>query len=316
MNFLKLIRYKNLIIIALTIIVMRYCVMQPMLARLGMQLQLHPALFVMLVLATVLIAAAGYTINDYFDTKTDKMNHPDTVIVGRKISKRTAIGIHSALNALGVALGLVVAIKIGKPIFALLFVLTTGILWFYSISYKRQLLLGNIIVATLAATVPLIPLIFEYPLFQVYWESIVIYQLRLYPMVYWVCGYAAFAFLLILAREMIKDIEDFEGDAAYGRNSIPTRYGIDTAKHVVAIVLIVTAALLGLAIAKYLQSQTKLDIITLIYSIVLIVLPIFALITMVLLAKTKKDFHNANNVSKIIMLFGILYALVNKFIIC
>ena len=315
MKFLTLIRYKNLVIIALTMITMRYCIMQPILVRLGMELQLSPALFATLVTATILVAAAGYAINDYFDTKTDMVNHPDTVIVGKSISKRTAIAIHSILNIAGVILGLAVSIRIGRPIFSLLFVLTTGILWFYSTTYKRQLLIGNIIVAILTAIVPMIPLIFEYPLFQVYWESIVIYELKLYPMVYWICGYAIFAFMLTLAREIIKDIEDFEGDSTYGRSTLPIRYGITTSRYVVVVILICTVMLMALATAKYLQSQQTFDFITLIYSIALIIIPIFALITLMLLARTKKDFHTASTICKIIMLFGILYALVNKFLL-
>lgn len=289
--------------------------MQPILVRLGMELQLSPALFATLVTATILVAAAGYAINDYFDTKTDMVNHPDTVIVGKSISKRTAIAIHSILNIAGVILGLAVSIRIGRPIFSLLFVLTTGILWFYSTTYKRQLLIGNIIVAILTAIVPMIPLIFEYPLFQVYWESIVIYELKLYPMVYWICGYAIFAFMLTLAREIIKDIEDFEGDSTYGRSTLPIRYGITTSRYVVVVILICTVMLMALATAKYLQSQQTFDFITLIYSIALIIIPIFALVTLMLLAKTKKDFHTASTICKIIMLFGILYALVNKFLL-
>lgn len=315
MNFLKLVRYKNLIIIALTMIMMRYFVMQPMLSRLGMELQLSAWLFIALIGATILIAAGGYVINDYFDTKTDLVNRPDTVIVGKSIGKRTAIAAHSILNVLGVALGTIVSFKVGKPIFSLLFIITTGILWFYSTTYKRQLLIGNIIVAILTGLVPLIPLIFEYPLFQVYWESIVIYNLKLYPMVYWVGGYAFFAFMLTLAREIIKDIEDFEGDATYGRNSIPIHYGINTSKYVISIILLATLAVLWFAISQYLKMQKELDFVTLIYSIIFITIPIFALITIVLMSKSKKDYHMASTVCKVVMLFGILYTVINKFMI-
>lgn len=294
---------------------MRYFIMQPMLLRLGMELQLSAWLFFALIAATIFIAAGGYVINDYFDTKTDLVNRPDTVIVGKSIDKRTAIAAHSILNVLGVALGTIVSFKIGKPIFSLLFIITTGILWFYSTTYKRQLLVGNIIVAILTGLVPLIPLIFEYPLFQVYWESIVIYQLKLYPMVYWVGGYAVFAFMLTLAREIIKDIEDFEGDATYGRDSLPIHYGINTSKYVVSFVLLATLAILGFAIIEYLKMQATFDYVTFIYSIVFITIPIFALVTIVLLAKTKKDYHTASTVCKIIMLFGILYTLINKFML-
>lgn len=310
MRYLKLVRYKNLIIIALTMLSMRYLVMRPMLVGLGMQLQMDGWLFALLVGATVLIAAAGYAINDYFDVLPDALNRPDTQIVGRSVSKRTAIAIHSALNALGVVMGAVVAFGVGRPMLALIFALTTGVLWFYSTTYKRQLLVGNLVVALLSALVPLLPLIFEYPMFQVYWGSLVMYQIKLYPMVYWVSGYAAFAFLLTLAREIIKDMEDFEGDSSFGRNTLPVYFDMRVAKAVVCAVLMLTNALLALAMAGYLRATQPLDVVTLVYGIVLVLMPIFALMVLLLMAREKRHYRTASALCKLIMLLGIGYTLV------
>lgn len=306
-------RFKNLVIIVLTMLAMRYLLMRPMLAKFGLELQLAGWIFALIVIATVLIAAAGYVINDYFDTRPDTINHPESVIVGRAVSKRGAIALHSTLNVLGVAAGAVAAFAVHRPMLMLLFVLTTGILWFYSTTYKRQLLIGNVIVATLTAIVPLIPLVFEYPLLQVYWSSIVVYQMKLYPIVYWTCGYAVFAFLLTFAREIIKDIEDFEGDASFGRNTLPVYFDVNVAKIVVCCVLMLTVGVLAVALTKHLQSQPTLDVLTLVYCLVLLVMPIFATIVVLMFAKQKKQYHTASIMCKLIMLMGIAYTLVINF---
>lgn len=317
MEILRLVRYKNLLIVAATMILVRYFIMQPILQTFGFELQLGLLYFVMLVLATVFITAAGYVINDYFDTRTDLVNRPQTVVVGKSVSRRMAIAIHMVLSALGIFLGLFVAIKIGRPIFSLLFVLATGVLWFYSTTYKRQLIIGNLVVATLTGIVPLIPLIFEYPLFETYWEVIAIYQLKLHVMVYWVGGYALFAFLLTFVREIIKDVEDFEGDTVYGRNTIPVHFGIKASKIIASSLLMVTLIVLIFLFAGYMRflPSGKFDYYTFLYLIVFISIPIFVLFVMLLLAQNKADYHKASRLNKIIMLFGLLYTFVFRWLI-
>lgn len=310
MRYLNLVRYKNLIIIALTMLAMRYLIMRPMLMGLGMQLQMDDWLFALLVGATVLIAAAGYAINDYFDARADTINRPDTLIVGRSVSKRTTIALHSVLNIVGVSMGAVVAFGVGRPVLTLIFALSTGVLWFYSTTYKRQLLVGNLVVALLTAMVPLLPLIFEYPMFQVYWSSVVVYQIKLYPIVYWVAGYAGFAFMLTLAREIVKDMEDFEGDSSFGCNTLPVYFDMRVSKAVVCVVLMLTNALLALALAWYLRATHPLDVITLIYGIVLVLMPIFALMVLLLVAREKRHYHTVSTLCKLIMLLGIGYSIV------
>lgn len=317
MEILQLVRYKNLLIVAATMFLVRYFIMQPILQSFGFELQLGLLSFAMLVSATVFITAAGYVINDYFDTRTDLVNRPHKVVVGKSVSRRMAIAVHLILSIFGILLGLIVAIRVGKPIFSLLFVLTTGILWFYSTTYKRQLLIGNILVAILTGLVPLIPLIFEYPLFATYWEVIAIYQLKLYTMVYWVGGYALFAFLLTFVREIVKDIEDFEGDTVYGRNTLPVHFGIKVSKIVASSVLMITLIILIYLFASYMRflPSGRFDYYTFTYFIVFILIPIFALFVMLLLAQNKSDYHKASRLCKYVMLFGLLYTLVFRWLI-
>ena len=86
-NILRLVRYKNLLIVILTQYLIRYCIIKPMLEVNNMDLQFSNFNFLLLVIATVLITAGGYVINDYFDTKTDRVNRPDNMVIGTKINE-------------------------------------------------------------------------------------------------------------------------------------------------------------------------------------------------------------------------------------
>ncbi|HNT41395.1 MAG TPA: geranylgeranylglycerol-phosphate geranylgeranyltransferase [Tenuifilaceae bacterium] len=317
MKFFQLIRYKNLLIIIATMILMRYFIIEPILLSYGLALQMPTGVFIMLVMATVLIAAGGYVINDYFDTRTDLVNKPGEVIVGQEVTRREAIAMHMVLSTLGIVLGLVVSFKVGRPVFSLLFFLTAGILWFYSTLYKRQLIVGNLVVSVLTGLIPLIPLVFELPLLGNFWEVIAVYQLDLHQLVYWVGGYATMAFLLTFVREIIKDIEDFEGDFTYGRNTIPVRYGIKTAKVTAASMLGITMLALVYLFAAYMRqlSTGEFDFVTFSYFFLFIVVPCFVLLVMILLAQEKKDYHRASGFCKLIMLFGLLYAFIFRWFI-
>jgi len=319
--FLKLIRWQNLLIVILTMVLMRYAILEPILSRISvllyslsgssttMSLQTSWIDFSLLVLATVLITAGGYVINDYFDIKTDIINRGQ-VIVGTKIPRRQAMMWHNILNVAGVAAGFYVAIKAGYFWMGMLFLIVSGLLYFYSASYKRQFLIGNIIVAVLTAMVPLLVLVFEAAeLFQYYGVNAVrIPDLTI--LFYWVGGFAVFAFLTTLAREIIKDIEDFEGDVAFGRNTVPVVIGILASKIVAVCLVFVTLILLYLVWFFFLN-----DIITLLYLSLTIALPLIYVIFRIISSQSRKQLHIASRIMKIAMLSGILYSVVVKIIL-
>jgi 4-hydroxybenzoate polyprenyltransferase len=317
-SFLRIVRIKNLVIVAATLYIMRFFIMQPLLASKGMALQLEEIHFFFLTIATVLITAAGYAINDYFDTHTDLVNRPKTVIVGRSLSRRAVITIHWGLNVLGLIFGTIVSFAIDKPILSLVFFFIPGLLWFYSTSYKRQFLLGNVIVAILTAIVPLMALLFELPkLYTTYWQVLVFSPSAFNVIIYWVGGYAIFAFWLTLFREIVKDIEDFAGDKEYGRNTLPIVLGIDRSRMVAASILLVTIVILAYLFGAYLNflPSGKFDYFTFFYMIFAMVIPIFMLIVKVLSAQKKEDYHWASSFSKIVMLLGLLYAIIFRFLL-
>jgi len=319
--FLKLIRWSNLLIVILTMVLMRYAILEPVLSKINislytlagsansMSLQSSWFDFFILVAATVLITAGGYVINDYFDIKTDLINR-GKVIVGTKIPRRQAMMWHNIFNIIGVAAGFYVSAKAGYIWMGILFLIVSGLLYFYSASYKRQFLVGNLVVAVLTAMVPMLVVIFEAPILYQYYAINAIKIPDLSIIFYWVGGFAIFAFIITLCREIIKDIEDFEGDVAYGRNTVPVVIGILTSKIMTVCLVFFTLLMLYFVWYFYLN-----DLITLIYISVAIALPLVYVIIQIVVSKSRKQLHSASRTMKIVMLTGILYSVVVKIIL-
>ena len=317
-EFFKLIRWQNLLIVILTMVLMRYAVLEPVISKIGvilikgtgqeipMSLQFSWYDFVLLVAATVFITAGGYVINDYFDIKTDLINK-GKVIVGTKIPRRQAMMWHNIFNIAGVSTGFYISYRAGYIWLGTLFLVVSGLLYFYSASYKRQFLIGNIVVALLTAMVPLLVVFYEWPALYKYYTINAVTLPKINFIIYWVGGFALFAFMTNLIREIIKDIEDFEGDKAYGRNTVPVVIGVLSAKIVSVCLIIFTIALLYLTWYFLIN-----DIITLGYISVAVVLPLLYVIYKLVISSNRIQLHGASSIMKIVMLTGILYSVVVK----
>ncbi len=316
LSLFRLVRAANLIIIAITLYIVRYFVVQPYLTHHNLELQFGDIYFFLLVAATMLIAGGGYVINDYFDRKTDLLNKPDKVIVGIKIKRRNAMLLHLVLNAIGIAFGLYISFYIGYPVIGTIFPIISGILWFYSTTYKRQLLVGNIIVALLTGLVPLMVIMFEIPLLnQVYGKHIILMNISFKYIIAWSLALAGFAFLMNLIREIIKDTEDFEGDIAFGRNSIPIAFGIKWTKIIIISLTVITLLLILIISLKYfiLKLQPVNMLFPILYVFILIVSPLLYIIYLINDAEEKKDYSKASLITKFVMLFGILFTFFVKY---
>jgi len=309
-SVLRLIRFPNLLIIAVTQYAMRYLVMVPLLPSSDFSLQFGNFQFALLVLSTIFISAAGYIINDYFDTQADMINKPARVVVGIKIGRRVAMNLHAMLNIIGIGLGIYLSFYIRMPVLATLFLVATGLLWFYSTSYKRQFLVGNLSVAFLTGLVPLMVVLFEIPgLNREYGEIMIRNQASFNYIIAWVGGFSFFAFLTTLIREMIKDTEDFEGDMAYGMKTVPIVIGTFWTKLVVVALIGFTLFTLLFLLFKYIFFTVEpSDYISLVYFILLLAIPLILLAIQVMVAGNKRDFHRASVLIKIIMLSGVLYS--------
>lgn len=320
-EFLKLIRWQNLIIVMLTMILIRYAVIEPLISRIGVTLLNNPAQevpmrlqfqwynFAVLVVSTLLITAGGYVINDYFDIKTDLINK-GKAIVGTRIPRQKAMMWHNILNAAGVAGGYYVSWRAGYFWLGTIFLVVSGLLYFYSASYKRQFLIGNVVVALMTAMVPLLVVIYDWPALYMHY-SIFAVNIPDYNIIfYWAGGFAIFAFLTTLTREIIKDIEDFDGDLAYGRNTVPVVIGILSAKILSLSLIVITIVLLYLTWYLFIN-----DLITVSYLSVAIVLPLLIVVYKVFTSQSRKQMHAASSLMKVVMLTGILYSVVVKIIL-
>ncbi len=309
-SILRLVRFPNLVIIAATQYAMRYLLMEPLLPSGTFTLQFGKVQFFLLVLSTILIAAAGYIINDYFDTQTDMINKPARVVVGVRISRRVAMTMHALLNIIGVGLGIYLSFYIKLPALSLVFITATGLLWFYSTNYKRQFLVGNLSVAFLTGLVPLMVVLFEIPLLnREYGQVMLRYDANFNYIFAWIGGFSFFAFLTTLIREVIKDAEDFKGDMASGMKTIPIILGTRWTKVVIIGLIGLTLFMLLFLLVKHiLFSVSPADYYSLVYFGLLLILPLMGLIIQVLIAKDRKGFRKASTLIKWIMLSGILYS--------
>ena len=154
--YLKLLRVGNLAFLAALLYVMEKWVAVPLLQIEKFQEQMPWWVLLLLILSTICVAAGGYVINDYFDVKIDRINRPDDLVVTRVISREAAMRWFQVLTAIGIVAGLAVAWWARSWNLLFIYIVIPGLLWFYSASYKRMLLVGNLIVAFISALVPLL----------------------------------------------------------------------------------------------------------------------------------------------------------------
>lgn len=302
---------ENLLMIALTQILLRYFVLQKVLNINDIELALNRSLFYLMVLSTVLIAAAGYIINDYFDVKTDLINHPDTVVLDKVIKRRWAIFLHITFTAAGVALGMYAALKTGYLRLAIFHFTAAILLWFYSTDLKKKLLIGNIVVSLLTAAVAFMPIVFEMGLMQkqspgfIFANShAVLSSLKI------TCIFSLFAFVTSLAREIIKDMEDFKGDKATGGHTLPIVMGIRVSKLNAFFLLVITALLLMFVVYNTIRFQRVVFSINNVYIALTLIVPLTLLAFYVVKASESKHFKRASLFLKLIMLLGLCYSFI------
>lgn len=272
-NFLALIRFPNLLIMLLTQVLVRAYLVFPE-RSLG---QLFSLRFVVLLLATVCVGAAGYIINDYYDLKIDRINKPERIVVGKGLTRRKAMMIHLYLSLVGVTLGALLGWRIGVVMFG-----AAMLLWGYSAQFKKLPLVGNMTIALLAAVMVLVvPLAAGQPS-KAAW------------------AYGVFAFLTTLIREIIKDIEDEQGDVSFRCRTLPIVLGLLKTKWVLYLLLVLFLLFTGVVMLERLY-----DTFFVIYLFLGVVLPTFALWRQLFYADRKRDFTQLSWLCKAIMLTGI-----------
>lgn len=300
MNWLRLIRWNNLFIILLTQLLVWACVLMPMRSWTEKSFLLNPLNFSLICLSTILIAAAGYIINDYFDIKIDAINRPEKAILERTINRRSAIIYHSVLNVAGLLLAGIVAIEAGKIYWLWIQGLCTLLLFLYSSHFKRWFVIGNVVVAALTALTIFTLLVYEPALWHfAKMETILRKGDAIIPNPVWVLGiYASFAFVLTWMREVVKDMEDHIGDAAEGCITMPIKLGLKSTTLFVQLLSLL--AIIPLIIASV-KVQGALGA----YTLFALTLPLIMWVLFLPRKATTKHYSLMSRLLKIIMVLGV-----------
>ena len=300
MKYLKLIRFQNLLMLAFMQLVFRYL----FLAQSYVDLALTDFNYILLVIATVCIAAGGYVINNIMDQDTDEIAKPQNRVVGVSISEAVAYNWYIGLTIVGVGIGFYLSNVIYKPTFASMFILVATLLYMYATSFKQIPVLGNVVVALMLSTSIII-----IGLFDILPAIDVDNRFRMKEAFDILIHYAIFAFIINLIREIVKDMEDMDGDYQSGINSLPIAIGVQKTKIIVGVLTVISIGIL----AYYVNSNLfELDYVVY-YAMILIVGPLIYFGVKLLNATTKKEYHHLSLVLKIILFFGILSVVVIVF---
>jgi len=307
--FFRLIRWPNLFFIALTQSLFYFCIVLPSFES-GIperEAILQPREFGWLCLSSVLIAAAGYIINDYFDLQIDQLNKPQKVVVEKIIRRRWAIIWHWVLSGAGIGIGFYLSYRLRNVFIGPSNLACVLLLWFYSTTFKKKLLIGNLIISALTAWVIGILYLCEFRFHRFVDPDFHGALSRIYK---FALLYGSFAFVISLVREVVKDLEDMKGDERYGRRTIPLVWGIPAARFICMSWL--TLLLAALIFFQFYVLQFRWWF-TIVYSLLLVIFPMIRVLKELLSASDATAFHELSHKIKYIMMMGILSMVLLKY---
>lgn len=299
-SILNLIRWKNLLMIVLVQLLIKYALLEPF----GTSLALNSLGIALLILATVCIAAAGNIINDIYDVETDFINKPNKLIIDKAISEKTGYNLLIILNVLGVGSGFYVSHLVDRSGFFSIFVIVSVLLYLYASYLKRTVLIGNVIISILVALSILIVGIFELlPTITSFNlnTQFIFFKIILY--------YALFAFFINLIREIAKDLEDFEGDDKAGLRTFPIVIGKLRATNTLFLLTLVSL----ITITFYVINSLYKNQIAVGYFLLFIIGPLLYISIKTYSANTKKEYHHISKMLKLVMVFGMISLLLYKY---
>ena len=282
----------------------------PLLDQVAFGEQLPWYVLFLLISATVLIAAGGYVINDYFDVKIDRINRPDQLIVTRSVSKPMAMRLSLVLSGVGIACGIAVAWLLRSITLGTLFVLIPGLLWFYSSSYKRLFMVGNLTIALLSGLTPLIVAMANVAQLRLLYASILPYMSLEHDLYAWLGGFGLFAFLLTWMREVVKDLQDQMGDRELECHSMPIVWGERWTKVFVTVLFVLTIGLIVWLWWSVLPFPRAWNSLSTRYIVLGVLVPLLGALWLLWSAKIPSDYRTCQQVLKLTMLLGTLYSIV------
>ena len=300
--FLRLVRWPNLVMIAVTQVLFYFSLVEPLYEK-GINSHFEKFHFLLLIIASVLIAAAGYIINDYFDLNIDQVNKPERTVIDKIIKRRWAIVMHLFFSFTAIIISFYIDFNSATFWLGISNIICAFLLFGYSISLKKKLLWGNILISALTAWVIIVCFLCYYHSF--YCSScnrsfLDLYNNRFIRISFL---YAGFAFVISLIREVVKDLEDIDGDAKYGCRTMPIAWGIPASKVFVAVWLVVLIGMISIVQFYVLQFGW---IWSAVYCIVLIIIPLVWILQKLFKAQAPKDYHLLSTAIKFAMFTGLL----------
>lgn len=289
-----------MLFIVLTQLLFQYCIIEHQLQSVGLHPEIHGLNFLLVVLASVLIAGSGNIINDYFDFNIDLINKPHKLIIHKFISRRWIIFWHLFLSSIGIIISFYVAAKIHFIWLGIINTICVLLLFIYSASLKKKFLIGNIVISLLTAWVIVVLLLPEYFAFNKYNSNNVE---TFYKIIRLGILYASFSFIISLIREVAKDMEDIEGDRQHGCKTLPIKMGLNAAKVFLTVWLVVIIGLLVIAQIYVIRFGWWESIL---YALIFIIIPLISIQKKLLKALSANDFNILSSKIKWVMLFGIL----------
>ncbi len=312
-DFFRLIRWQNLLFAAAVVWLMEKMVAVPLLERVGLPEILPWWMLYLLLLGVVFIAAGGYVINDYFDVKIDSINRPEQLIVTRSFSKQQAMLFHQVLTGIGIVAGIVVSVFLRSWSLGLTFILIPGLLWFYSSSYKRQFIIGNVIVSVVAAIVPMVVAMANGEYVRLHYANDPLYLYVSRDIYVWIGVFALFDLLTTFIREVLKDLQDQDGDRELECRTLPIRIGDLRTKVLLTVLIAVVAGGAAYIVWYCLPFVHEWKSISVRYWIFGLVIPLLCELYLLWSAKLPSDYKFAQGLMKFIMLIGVLFSIVIRY---
>lgn len=293
LRYLKLIRAGNLIFIALTMFLIKYGLFEPF----GVAITLNLFGFSLLVLAVVLVAAAGYVINDIYDVPADLNNKPDRTFINKNISEKIAYRLFFVLNIIGVGLGFYLSNMIGRPGFSAFFIFGSAILYLYNSQFQQTILVGNLLVSFIVGLIPIG--VGLYDLLPAITPENQQTQSTIFSIL---IDYSLFAFLVNFLREIVKDQQDINGDCNAGYKTLPIVLGKKRTNKILFLIGLLPLGFLVYYIYQYLFENTY----AVVYTLFLLVGPLLIFQVNIWTAKKKTDYTRLSLILKVVLFFGLL----------
>ncbi|WP_019038140.1 geranylgeranylglycerol-phosphate geranylgeranyltransferase [Psychroflexus tropicus] len=288
MYILNLIRWKNLLILIFSALLIRFS----LLPGFGVDLELSLFHYSLVILAVVCFGAGGNIINDFFDITTDSINKPQRLVVDKLISREKTLGLYGMTNLLGLASLLYLLINQAFESHLLVFYILLAsplALAAYSIWLKKKAIIGNILVSLLVGL-------------SIYCLGTILIEKSQHPVVFFtIIVYSVLTFLINLSREMVKDIEDIKGDYFCGMSTLPILIGKRRTNYIVFSIIILSVFILLSILLTYFLSLN----LVMFYMFTFVILPLILISKRTLSAKSEKDYKDISSHLKLVFLTGL-----------